>query len=135
MTAPAPGQGLSFFCLFLLPKRLTINKQEEYSMRKGWLIAFAGTGLNLILGVIYAWSVFKATLVAPIEQGGYGWTDTMATSPYAFAIVVWAILMIPAGACRTSSAPGLSPLSAPCLLAWVCLSPVSLPLCRKGWTP
>lgn len=74
-------------------------------MRKGWLIAFAGTGLNLILGVIYAWSVFKATLVAPLEKGGYGWTDTMATSPYACAIVVWAVLMIPAGRLQDKFGP------------------------------
>ena len=66
-------------------------------MRKGWLIAFAGMGLNLTIGVIYAWSVFKSSLVTPVAAGGYGWSDTMGTTPYALSIVVWAVMMIPAG--------------------------------------
>lgn len=74
-------------------------------MRKGWIIVFAGMGLNLTLGVIYAWSVFKSTLAAPVVDGGYGWTDSMATWPYALSIVVWAILMIPAGRLQDKFGP------------------------------
>lgn len=74
-------------------------------MRQGWLIAFAGMGLNLTLGVLYAWSVSKITLVAPVAQGGYGWTYTMATSPYALSIVIWAVMMIPAGRLQDKFGP------------------------------
>jgi hypothetical protein len=35
---------------------------------KAWRVVFAGTTINLCLGVLYAWSVWKARLVDP--KGG-----------------------------------------------------------------
>lgn len=29
------------------------------STRNGWIVTLAGTGINLALGVLYAWSVIK----------------------------------------------------------------------------
>ena len=76
-------------------------------MRKGWLIAFSAMGLNLTLGVIYSWSVFNKVLSKPIAQGGYGWTDSMGGWPFALSIVVWAVLMIPAGRLQDKIGPRL----------------------------
>ena len=76
-------------------------------MRKGWLIAFAAMGLNLTLGVIYSWSVFNKVLSKPIAEGGYGWTDSMGGWPFTLSIVVWAVLMIPAGRLQDKIGPRL----------------------------
>src|SRR5512133_1527945 len=65
--------------------------------RRGWIVTLAGTGLNLALGILYAWSVFSKQLVEPVSRGGFGWTKTQATLPYTIAIAFFALMMIPAG--------------------------------------
>ena len=65
--------------------------------RRGWLVTIAGMGLNLALGILYAWSVFGKQLVEPVEKGGFGWSKTAATLPYTIAIACFAIMMVPAG--------------------------------------
>ena len=65
--------------------------------QRGWLVTLAGTGLNLALGILYAWSVFSKALVEPVARGGFGWTKTQATLPYTIAIAFFALMMIPAG--------------------------------------
>jgi MFS family permease len=54
-------------------------------------------GLNLALGILYAWSVFAKQLAEPLEKGGFGWTKTQATLPYTIAIACFALMMVPAG--------------------------------------
>ena len=65
--------------------------------RRGWMVTIAGMGLNLALGILYAWSVFAKQLVEPVARGGFGWTKTEATLPYTVAIACFALMMIPAG--------------------------------------
>jgi OFA family oxalate/formate antiporter-like MFS transporter len=65
--------------------------------KKGWLVTMAGLGLNLALGVLYAWSVFSKQLTESIANGGFGWSRTTATLPYTIAIACFALVMIPAG--------------------------------------
>lgn len=62
------------------------------SVNKGWRVTFAGTGINLALGVLYTWSVLKAAI--PAE---WGWTAAQKSDPYAIACFMFAIAMIPAG--------------------------------------
>ncbi len=66
-------------------------------MNKGWIVTASGLGLNLALGILYAWSIFGKQLTEPIESGGFGWTKTEATLPYTIAIACFAIMMVPAG--------------------------------------
>jgi MFS family permease len=66
-------------------------------MKKGWIVTFSGLGLNLALGVLYAWSVFAKQLTEPTGAGGFGWNKTLASLPYTTAIAVFAVMMIPAG--------------------------------------
>jgi len=66
-------------------------------MRRGWTVTIAGMGLNLALGILYAWSVFSKQLVETVAKGGFGWTKTQATLPYTIAIASFALMMIPAG--------------------------------------
>jgi MFS family permease len=73
--------------------------------RKGWIVTLAGLGLNLALGILYAWSVFKKAMVAPVADGGYGWTNQEATLPYTVAIAMFAVVMIPAGRLQDKLGP------------------------------
>ncbi len=59
---------------------------------KGWLVAFAGMGVNLCLGVLYAWGAFQTTLVQD-----YGMTATETQIPYMIACFIFAISMVPGG--------------------------------------
>lgn len=52
----------------------------------------AGTCINLSIGVIYAWSVIKKSMVAD-----WGWTNAQANSAYTVGIVVWALALLVAG--------------------------------------
>ncbi|HTP51563.1 MAG TPA: OFA family MFS transporter [Anaeromyxobacteraceae bacterium] len=65
--------------------------------KKGWVVTFAGVGLNLALGILYAWSVFSKQLTEAVDKGGFGWSRTQATLPYTIAIACFALMMIPAG--------------------------------------
>lgn len=65
---------------------------QSHSNLRGWRVCFAGTGINLALGVLYTWSVIKAAI--PLE---WGWTAAQKSDPYAVACFVFAIAMIPAG--------------------------------------
>jgi MFS family permease len=73
--------------------------------RRGWIVVLAGTGLNLALGILYAWSVFSKQLVETVEKGGFGWTKTQATLPYTLAIAAFAVMMIPAGRLQDKVGP------------------------------
>ena len=66
-------------------------------MKRGWLVTFSGTGLNLALGVLYSWSVFGKQFTEAVEKGGFGWSKTQAALPYAIAIAFFAAMMVPAG--------------------------------------
>ncbi|MDH7576888.1 MAG: OFA family MFS transporter [Bacillota bacterium] len=49
-------------------------------------------GVNLCLGVLYSWSVFKKALTEQL-----GWSHTDASWPYTVAIIMFALIMVPAG--------------------------------------
>ena len=73
----------------------------------GWMVTFAGTGINLALGVLYAWSVFAKQLTEPLANGGFGWSKTLASMPYITTIGIFAIMMIPAGRLQDRFGPRL----------------------------
>lgn len=58
----------------------------------GWIVTFAGVGINLALGVLYAWSVITKKL--PAE---WGWSEADKSWPYSVACLVFALVMVPAG--------------------------------------
>jgi nitrate/nitrite transporter NarK len=69
-------------------------------IRKGWRVTLAGTGINLALGVLYTWSVIKAAI-----PDDWGWTAAQKSDPYAIAIFVFALAMIPAGRLQDKIGP------------------------------
>ena len=68
---------------------MTINKatSQETTKNAGWVVTTAGTAALLALGVLYAWSVFKANI--PAE---WGWADSQKSLPYSVACVVFSIM-------------------------------------------
>ncbi len=75
--------------------------------KKGWIVVAAGLGLNLALGVLYAWSMFSKQLTESVAAGGFGWSKTTATLPYTVAIAFFAFTMVPAGRLQDKLGPRL----------------------------
>jgi len=68
---------------------MAINKETSKtpSQNYGWVVVTAGTAALLALGVLYAWSVFKANI--PAE---WGWANSQKSLPYSVACVVFSIM-------------------------------------------
>jgi OFA family oxalate/formate antiporter-like MFS transporter len=82
------------------------------------LVTFAGTVVNLCLGILYAWSVWKGSLIAtaehpagsPMAGANAGWvylTDAQATWAYAICGFTFALFMIPGGIIQDKLGPRL----------------------------
>jgi OFA family oxalate/formate antiporter-like MFS transporter len=70
---------------------------------RGWCVTFAGTGINLALGVLYTWSMFKAAI-----EKDFGWKGAQLNDPYALCCLVFAFSMILAGRCQDKFGPRLT---------------------------
>ncbi|HNQ89391.1 MAG TPA: OFA family MFS transporter [Verrucomicrobiota bacterium] len=70
---------------------------------RGWTVTFAGTGINLALGVLYAWSIFKGAI-----EKSFGWDPARLNDPYAVCCLVFAFSMILAGRCQDRLGPRLT---------------------------
>lgn len=75
---------------------------------RGWTVTFAGTGINLALGILYTWSIFKGAIKQSVESGGEGafnWNLASLNDPYAVCCLVFAFAMILAGKCQDRFGP------------------------------
>ncbi|MBV5338671.1 MAG: OFA family MFS transporter [Deltaproteobacteria bacterium] len=80
---------------------------------KGWTVVSAGLAINLALGVLYAWSVFKGAIKASIEKGGpdaFQWDIASINDPYAVCCLAFAFSMILAGKCQDKIGPARTAL-------------------------
>jgi len=111
-----------------------MSTQVEREPTRAWVVVFAGVAVNLCLGILYAWSVWKKVLVdkgkadvGEIMTGiNAGWpylTDTQGTVAYFLCGLIFAIFMIPGGKLQDRYGPkmgatlgGLS-LAAGCIIA------------------
>ncbi|WCE32509.1 L-lactate MFS transporter [Vibrio sp. SCSIO 43137] len=62
-------------------------------------ILFAACGVNLCIGVLYTWSVFKNALV------NMGWSNSQASMPYTITIVVLSLSLLIAGRIQDKIGP------------------------------
>lgn len=72
------------------------------------IVVSAGTGINLALGVLYTWSIFKDAIRDSIAQGGanaFQWELASLNDPYAVCCLVFACSMILAGKVQDSFGP------------------------------
>jgi len=80
----------------------------EAVKNRGWTVTFAGTGINLALGILYTWSIFQAAIKQSIEKGGEGafnWQLSSISDPYAVCCLVFAFSMILAGKVQDKFGP------------------------------
>lgn len=70
---------------------------------RGWTVTFAGLGINLALGILYAWSLTKGAI-----EKEFGWKGTQLNDPYALCCLVFAFAMILAGRCQDRFGPRLT---------------------------
>jgi len=80
---------------------------------RGWMVTFAGMGINLALGILYTWSIFKGAIKESIEKGGEGafnWAAASLNDPYAVCCIVFAFSMILAGRCQDKLGPRITAL-------------------------
>jgi MFS transporter, OFA family, oxalate/formate antiporter len=76
---------------------------SEVIHNRGWSVVLAGTGINLALGVLYVWSIFKAAIGKE-----FGWRSAQLNDPYALCCLVFAFSMILAGRCQDKLGPRLT---------------------------
>lgn len=74
------------------PNALSQEPARSAVKNRGWTVTFAGTGINLALGVLYTWSVISKGI-----PEDWGWTETDKSLPYAIACLVFCLVMVPAG--------------------------------------
>ena len=80
----------------------------EVFKNRGWTVTFSGMGINLALGILYTWSIFKGAIAKSIETGGKGafnWELASLNDPYAVCCIVFAFAMILAGKCQDKFGP------------------------------
>src|SRR5947209_1684563 len=99
---------------------------------RAWVVTFAGTAVNLCLGILYAWSVWKADLLAdathpagsPMQGLDAGWvylTDAEATWAYALCGFTFALFMIPGGRLQDKYGPRIGATLGGMFLAGGCI--------------
>jgi len=90
------------------------------SSNKGWQVVIAGTGINLALGVLYAWSIFKGAIKASIEKGGpdaFHWSLSSINDPYAVCCLSFALFMVLGGKSQDKIGPARTALVGGVLVA------------------
>lgn len=73
---------------------------EKQSNKTGWMVTFAALGINLILGILYSWSILKKALVLE-----WDWSNTEASLPYTVCIAVLAFVTIFGGRLQDKYGP------------------------------
>lgn len=69
-------------------------------LNKGWRVTFAGTGVNLALGILYSWSI-----IAGFLRSNMGWSAFNTQLPYMIACGVFALIMVPGGRIQDQVGP------------------------------
>jgi len=67
---------------------------------RGWVVVFAGLGVNLLIGALYAWGVMGKALAMQ-----WHWTKTQAALPFAISTASFAIMMVFAGRAQDKLGP------------------------------
>lgn len=94
----------------LITKEADMSKQNV-SSKRGWTVVLAGTGINLALGILYTWSIFKSAIADSIATGGPGafaWDKSSINDPYATACLAFALAMILAGKLQDKFGPRIT---------------------------
>jgi len=107
----------------------------EQIKNRGWQVTLAGLGINLALGILYTWSIFKLAIKESIMAGDgrFNWDLAALNDPYAVCCLVFAFTMIFAGRLQDRLTPRITAIigglltgaglllssMSPSLLAWI----------------
>lgn len=111
-----------------------MNQPLDRVPAQAWIVTAAGTAMNLCLGILYAWSIWKSTLVPADEQlagqpmsglnaGWHYLNNAQGTWAYCICGFTFALCMIPGGIIQDRFGPRLAAtasglfLGAGCVLA------------------
>ena len=77
---------------------------------RGWSVTLAGLGINLALGILYTWSIFKLAIKESIMSGDgrFDWSLASLNDPYAVCCLVFAFSMVIAGRVQDKVGPRLT---------------------------
>src|SRR5262249_684229 len=114
------------------PKGVCIMGQSTKVPLRAWVVTCAGTAVNLCLGILYAWSVWKLKLIAnkdhpagsPMDGLNEGWTyftDAEGTWAYAISGFIFALTMIPGGRLQDRFGPRVGAVLGGLFLAGGCI--------------
>jgi MFS family permease len=70
-----------------------------------WIFVLVGLLMNVCLGAVYAFSVFRKPLEAAVAEGGWGITVTQSGLPFMVFLAMFALFMALAGGLVTSWGP------------------------------
>lgn len=77
---------------------------------KGWTVAMAGLGINLALGILYTWSIFKQAIKDSIVAGDgrFDWDLASLNDPYAVCCLMFTVGMVAAGRLQDKLSPRIT---------------------------
>ncbi len=97
---------------------------------KAWIVTFAGTAVNLCLGILYAWSVWAKALInekmvgQPMTGMNEGWVylnNAQAATPFSLCVIIFAIVMIAGGRIQDKYGPKVGATLGGLFLAGGCI--------------
>ncbi len=80
-----------------------MSTESTAPANRGWIVTFAGLGINLALGVLYAWSMFKESIKTELQ-----WSGDKLSDPYTLCCLVFAAAMVFAGRCQDKIGPRMT---------------------------
>ena len=108
----------------------SISPVRERVPARAWVVTFAGTAINLCLGILYAWNVWKNALTNPARAGqemtgiDAGWvylSDAEGTWAYSICGFVFALAMIAGGRIQDRFGPKVGATGGGLFLAAGCI--------------
>lgn len=77
---------------------------------RGWSVTLAGLGINLALGILYTWSIFKQEIKESVlaGDGRFNWDIASLNDPFAVCCLMFTIAMVFAGRLQDRLSPRIT---------------------------
>lgn len=77
---------------------------------RGWSVTMAGLGINLALGILYTWSIFKQAIKESVlaKDGVFNWDISSLNDPFAVCCLMFTVAMVFAGRIQDKLSPRLT---------------------------
>lgn len=85
---------------------MSFNEENPVLMKKRWIIAAAGVIVQLCLGTVYAWSIFKKPMMA-----AHGWSETATQAAFMIQSLCFSISVALGGALIDRKGPRFTGLA------------------------